>query len=168
MTDLQNWDQAAEAAGTISTATLDAIANEYNAAWDAHATAKAIESELRKAAEEMESKLISALEQAGKQKYFVEGMGTFSFSTRMSVQTPKTIEQKQLLAKYLEEHGGKALFWSTFGVNSNTLQAFYKAEFEAHQEQAEQNGTAEPFNIPGLDAPTAMKSLRLTKERSKS
>lgn len=166
---LDEFQKVQQENSSVTTEWLDTLANEYTSAWKEHEAAKGIESELRKAAEEVESRLILALEQAGKKKYYVEGLGTFSFTERASVQTPKTIEDKQSLAKYLEESGGKSLFWSTFGVNSNTLQAFYKAEYEAYKQMAEaktaRGEESEPFQIPGLLPPAISKSLRVTKER---
>lgn len=169
MNGLEAWDQAAEEAGkgSITTAELDELAKAREEAWRIADEAKARSSELIRQAEEVEDKFILAMEQAGKQKYSVEGIGTYSFTSRMSVPTPKTNEEKIAFAKFLEEQGGKVLFWSTFGVNSNTLQSFYKNAFEEHEKMCEEKGISEPFLVPGLQAPTAKKSLRLTKDKSK-
>jgi hypothetical protein len=166
---LDSWDEAALAAGdrSITTQELDDWARQREEAWEKHAQAAKHASELLRQAEEVEDKFILALEQAGRQKYHVEGIGTYSFSSRHSVPTPKTIEQKVAFAKYLEETGGKTLFWSTFGVNSQTLQSFYKNSLAEHEKMCEEKGTPEPFIVPGLEAPTARKSLRLTKDKPK-
>jgi hypothetical protein len=162
------WAEQAAANTSITTEELDRRALEYNEAWDKYEAQKEIASELYQAAIALEGKMVEAMEQAGKRKYHVEGVGTFSFTEKMSVKTPKTVEEKQLLAKYLEKEGGKNFFWDMFGVNSNTLQALYKSTFEEYKKKCELEGKPEmaaAFELPGVGAPTLMRSLKLTPDK---
>lgn len=162
------WAEQAAANTSITTEELDQRAKEYNEAWDQYEGAKEVASELYQRAIALEGKMVEAMEQAGKRKYHVEGVGTFSFTEKMSVQTPKTVEDKIKLARYLEEQGGKNYFWDKFSVNSNTLQPLYKAEFEAYKKKCEDEGKPElaaTFSLPGVGAPTLMRSLKLTPDK---
>ena len=162
------WAEQASVNSGITTEELDRRALDYNEAWDAYEKQKKIASELYDKAVVLEGKIVEAMEQAGKRKYFVEGVGTFSFVEKMSVQTPKTVEDKIALARFLEESGGKNYFWDKFGVNSNTLQALYKAEFENFKDKCEKEGRAADaaaFLMPGVGAPTLMRSLKLTADK---
>ena len=158
----QAWDEAAEKASTITTEELDRLAMTLKAADAALEETKLIKKEAQKKYDEAERAFITGMEMAGKKKYYVEGVGTYGFRDRMSVRTPKTVDEKQSFAKYLEEKGGKVLFWSTFGVNSQTLNAFYKAEFKDYEDREGEKGQ---FHIPGVGDPTSTRSLVLTKER---
>lgn len=167
MSLLADWDEMQEQvnSGNVTTEELDKAAKAYNEAWDLYETEKKRVDVLRVAAEETEAKLIALMEKAGKKKYFAEGVGSFSFVDRFSVTTPKTDADKQALAAYLQERGGKELFWAKFSVNSQTLNSFYKAEAEIHNDNPENEG--KPFTMPGVAAPTAKTGLRLTKEKVK-
>lgn len=172
MTDqatLGAWDEATQAASPITTEMLDQLGQAYKKAWDAKEAYDKAGKVLSEAANDAENALIEAMTQAGKDKYIVEGVGTFGFVDKMSVTTPKTNEDKQKLAEYLEQKGGKVLFWSMFGINSNTLQTFYRGEFEEYQEAIEKGAVDKEvaFGIPGLDAPTNRRGLRLYSERKK-
>lgn len=167
---MKEFDDVQAEMSSITTEDLDKFAREYQEKYDEYEAQSKIGKELYKEAELLELRFVKALELAGKSKYHVEGIGLFSFVDKQSVQTPKTLEEKQQLAKYLEENGGKTLFWSMFGINSNTLQSFYKGEFEAWKKKCaelqDEGVTDIPnFGIPGIGAPTNMRSLRLTKEK---
>lgn len=166
--DAAQWNAEIAKNSAITTEELDKLAAEYNEAWDKYTEKKDESSELYQKAQELEGKLVEALELAGKNKYYVEGIGTFSFSEKMSVKVPATIEDKQALARFLEEQGGKVLFWEKFTINSQTLQGLYKAMFEEFKEKCESEGKPEAaamFNLPGVGAPTLMRSLKLTADR---
>ena len=75
--------------------------------------------------------------------------GTIVKQTRYSVQTPKTIEDKKAYFKFLTEKSPE-LFWSQVGVNSQTLNAFYKQEMEIAKEEGNFD-----FEIPGIGEPVA-------------
>lgn len=165
MDNLSQWDQAVSEVSKITTSELDALARAYADARAKYEEAKAVSSKLHAESEEAERLVIEAMAQSGKTKYFVEGVGTLSFVERLSFSTPKTEQDKQAFARFLEARGGKSLFWNSFGINHNTLQAFCKQEYETWKQNAQTTGGSVTFSIPGIEAPVATQTLRLTKER---
>lgn len=157
---LEAWDQVVQESSKITVEELDEWGRKWKEASEEYATASARASELYKVKEELEGKFVEALQQAGRQKYFVEGIGLVGFSKRMSVQTPKTIEDKQALAKWMQDTYGKEFFWEKFSVNSQTLQSMYNKEYEIFEERCEATGQSEQFHIPGLAPPVAKVGLR--------
>lgn len=93
--------------------------------------------------EKMKSKMIAILEQFGKSSYPIPGGGGVSLVQRMSVALPKTPEEKSAFYTFLKERN---IFDEMITVNSQTLNAFYKREFD----QAAQEGRSIGFRIPGL------------------
>lgn len=168
MTDLNQWDEAQQQASPITVEELDSWALKWKQATEKYQAAAAAATELYKEKEELEGKFIEALNQAGRQKYYVEGIGLVGFSKRMSVQTPKTIQEKQALASWMQEKYGKEFFWDKFSVNSQTLQSLYNKEYELFEERCELTGVSEQFHIPGLAPPVAKIGLRkLSKDKGK-
>jgi len=102
----------------------------------------------------LKRKLIDALEEAGKTKYHVDGVGTVQLAIRKTVRTPKTLEEKILFWDYIEEKYGIEVMGEFQTVNSRSLNSFYKAEEEKYKGEAE-------FSIPGLDAPEEQVTLSL-------
>lgn len=98
---------------------------------------EAIEEE-KKELRDIEKRLEATLEYFGKDGWDSK-YGKVEIRKRTSVKTPKTEEDKRALFAWLEEKG---IFWSTTSVNSQTLNALYKAEFEAGNDK-----------IPGIGEP---------------
>ncbi len=168
MADLEKWDDYNAEKSGVTTEELDRLGKRYDALYSKYEQLKREASNALKAAEEAESALIDSMERGGKSKYHIEGLGTYSFTERMSVTTPKTIADKQALAQYLKDKGGDEEFWAKFSVNSQSLNAMYRADYEEFQAKCQREGTPEKiaeFKVPGLDAPTALRSLRFNKER---
>lgn len=161
---LNAWSEAAQESATITTEQLDKFGHEYIEAWDKYEAAKEEAARLFRLFEEKEKQMHEGLALSGKTKYPVEGVGTFSMDQRLSVQTPKTEEDKKALGKYLQEQG---LFWKLMGVNSQSLQSFYKAQFEEHERKCALSGESTPFSIPGLQPPTSTPKIKHTSERKK-
>lgn len=166
---LEQWDQAQQAASPITVEELDEWGRKWKEATEAHEAAKKVASEKYKILDEIEGKFVEALKQAGRNKYYVEGIGLIGFNNRMSVQTPKTIEEKKALAKYIQDTYGATVFWDKFSINSQTLQGFYKKEYELFEERCEADpnyGVQNPFHIPGLAPPVATTGLKkLSKDK---
>jgi hypothetical protein len=159
---LNEWNEAKAETSQVTTQQLDELAKAYQKKYEEYEQASAVSKELYKAAEELEGKLVEALNQAGKNKYHVEGIGTFSFMNKMSVQTPKTIEDKKALLSYIKETHGETFYWDKISVNSQSLNKLYNEDLASAQERGIDPSL---FHIPGLKQPTVMQSLRLTKER---
>lgn len=94
----------------------------------------------------LEKNLLNTLKAMGRNNY-PSKVGTFSISHRMSVKLPATPEERKAFFAYLQERG---LYDSMVSVNSNTLNAFYKKEFEIANEE----GRGLDFAIPGVGEPT--------------
>lgn len=161
MPTLDDWGSAHAEGSGITTAQLDTLAAEYQAAWDKYEEAKAESDRLFKVQEAMENKLIEAMELAGKTKYIVEGQGTYYFTNRLTVPTPKSNAEKTALFNYIKQKHGPDFLMTVTSINHQTLQSFYKSEFEAN---AEKNPA---FKIPGLQEPTNKRSLGFRKEKAK-
>lgn len=168
LTSAEAWQEAVAQTSTVTTEQLDEAGRQYDELYSKYEEIKKQASEALKVAEEQESKLIELLRLAGKSKYYIEGLGTYSFTSKMSVQTPKSVEDKKALAKWLEKQGGKVYFWENFSINSQTLQALYKRSHEEFVAKCEQEGKPEKsatFHIPGLLAPTAIEGLKFTADK---
>ena len=77
----------------------------------------------------------------------------FYKKTKISVQTPKTPEEKQALFEWLKERG---LFVEMVSVNSATLNSFFNSEAD----KAAEKGNFE-FRIPGVGEPKPYTTLEM-------
>jgi len=160
---VEAWDEAVGQTSSITVEQLDAALKAYNDKYSEYEVQKAKASALHKEAETLEKKLIEAMEQAGKSKYYCEGVGTAYFSDKMVVTTPKTNDDKRKLFDWLKEKNGETFFLATVSVNHQTLQSLYNSEL---QKAVDEGGDASTFHIPGLEQPTSKRSLNLRGERS--
>jgi len=158
----EEWNEFAESQSPITVDELDNLAKTYQKKYEEYEKAKEVQTALYKEAEELEGKLVEALQQAGKSKYFVEGIGTFSFMDKMSTRIPKTIEDKKLLLDYILKTHGETFYWDKISVNSQTLNKLYNEDLKSATERGIDPSL---FHIPGLEQPTNMRSLKLTKEK---
>lgn len=160
--ELSQWEEAA-ATGAVTVEQLDKMVKEYNDKYAEYEAQKAISTQLYKDAEVLEGKLVEAMEQAGKSKYYVEGVGTVYFSDKLVVPTPKTNEDKKKVFTWLREKQGDTVFFATVSINHQTLQKLYNTALE---EAVNAGEDASLFHIPGLQTPTSMRSLNFRKEKA--
>jgi hypothetical protein len=150
----------------ITTEELDVMAKNYQKAYDEWEVVKKEATRLHGIQEELEGKFVEALELAGKRKYYVEGIGTFSFRDQMVVTTPKNIDAKKKFLTYLRKKFGETFYLDKVSVNHQSLQKIYNDTFEAHVEEYTNKGVEVPdFHMPGLEAPTNRRSLTLRKDK---
>lgn len=159
---LDEWNTQVEKTSSVTVEELDTLARKYQAKYAEYEAAKTISATLYAESEELEGKLVEALNQAGKSKYHVEGIGTFSFQNKMSVKVPKTLEEKKQLFEYIRTTHGEVFYLDKISVNSQTLNKLYNEDLATAKERGVDPSL---FHIPGLQQPTVMQSLRLTKER---
>lgn len=107
--------------------------------------------------DDLERRALQALKDLGR-KNFQGKAGTISIVERTSVKVPKDPEAKKAFLKYLQEKG---VYDEMVTINSNTLSAFYKAEFEV----AKQEGRGLEFQIPGLAEPTIDEITRFLRKK---
>jgi len=119
-------------------------------------TRKAFASEAEKELSAAEENLVKLLEASGNTKFFAPGVGTVSLITKMSVTTPKDIHEKKEFFKFLEDKYGEEGLYTYATVNYNSLNSLYNQLLEESNEPA-------LFSVPGVGAPTAKVSLRLTR-----
>lgn len=160
MPSLDDWNNHQAEVGGITTAELDSAATAYDKAYAAYEEAKEKASALHKIAQEAEKKFEATMDAAGKTKYIVEGQGTYYFINKMTVPTPKSNDDKRALFAYIKEKHGAEFLTTLTSINHQTLQSFYKAEFE---EAAANENVA--VTIPGLQEPTAIRSIGFRKEK---
>ena len=114
-------------------------------------------SEKKKKLEGMKTQAVTALKEHERDSYKTKN-GTIGISEKWSVTLPQTEDDKKALFNYFKSKGNEVL-WRYATVNSNALQSFFLAEWEAAKERGEGMG----FTLPGLKEPTLFESLRMTK-----
>lgn len=103
----------------------------------------------------MKEQMVLFLKELGREKYATP-LGTVSIKERWSVTTPKSPEDRAAFFNYLKEKG---LYEELVSVNSQTLNAFFRSEWDA----AIEKGEAMTFKIPGLDNPKLFQDLSIRK-----
>lgn len=101
-----------------------------------------------------QDKLLNALEESNKPKYYVAGIGTVSLVNKMKVRMPQDPDRKKEFLEYMM--GRDDVKFSLLNVPWQSLQAWYNTEMEAHEGD---------FDCPGVEAPTLETTIRFTKER---
>lgn len=111
--------------------------------------------EKRSKLDELNAKILLLLEAHGKTSWQTP-LASFDIRERTSVKTPKTMEDKAALFKWLQE---KQIFWETCSVNSQTLNALYKGELEAAAQEGRE------FSVPGIGDPEVFRQIVIRKKR---
>lgn len=138
----------------VSVEALDKAFNEYVEARNDYEQKDKIKKEAYAVYQDLEWKFLDMLKSAGKTNWNVDGLGKCSEYERTTYSTPKTIQDKQALAKYIQDKYGKESFWELFSINSATLNSWAKEELQNAEER-----------IPGLGEANTIKKLRLTRSR---
>ena len=112
------------------------------------------EKELSKVKYEIEQKIMFELKAVGNDSY-KSSLGTAYISTSLSYKMPKEEDNRSKLFDYLKEQN---TFDTLITINSNTFNAWCKAEMES----AKESGVF-PFSIPGVDEPISYEQLRFRK-----
>lgn len=103
------------------------------------------------------AKVIEMLEQSGRTVYICEGVGRVKVSYEMSVQTPKTPEEKKAFFAWLATNMGEDVADAYLSVNSQSLNSLYNELTEQYARRGE------VLTIDGLTAPISRTKLSLTK-----
>lgn len=127
----------------ISTKELDSIVELYKLARDDYDDKKRIASEANRVVEDYEKKLLEYLLIAGKQKYYVDGIGTISTVEKVYVTTPKEPEEKQAFFQWVKDTYGQDGLDKYMGVNSQSLNSLFKMHREENPELTSLPGTGE-------------------------
>lgn len=152
--DINEWQYPTR---EVSTAELDEVARSLRLAKEVYTERKAASDEAYGAVKEAEAKLISLMKDAGKTKYIAEGIGSISISTNLSVQTPKSPEQKKAFFNWVRETMGDDAYYAYMTVNSNSLNSLYRNKVE------EYGARGEVLDIDGLLPPSESTKLSFRK-----
>jgi len=139
MCEEQNWHPEKD----ISEVTLTDFEWQCEKAFALRESIDQIKDELKKAQgklEEVQDKIKLTLEQHGKENYRSRA-GLVSISHKFSVKVPNEPSDRNVFFMYLRSKG---IFEDLITVNSNKLNSFYKAEWEA-------NGMPTDFKMPGIE-----------------
>lgn len=140
----------------VSTQELDEAVIAYKLAKEEYDKASAVSSEKNSVAEKLKQNLLDLLTAAGKSSYIVENVALISVSLKTQVTTPKTIEQKEQLFKWVENRLGREALIAYQTVNYQSLNSLYNTEMKEALEKGEEwNG------IDGLEMPTVVKTLSM-------
>ena len=106
--------------------------------------------------DDLKRQVIEMLTSSGLKNFKLPGVATVSVVEKLSVQTPKTHEDKEKFFAWLKTKGSD--FYLTYAsVNSNSLNSMFKLETELAAE------SGEVLSIPGLGEPTSYTTLSLKK-----
>jgi uncharacterized tellurite resistance protein B-like protein len=156
----ESWlEQSADKSITVEQ--LDGLMKDFSEARVEYEAAKELSTAKYHVLEDKERALVTALEQAGKKKYQVDGIGAVHFSDKLVYPTPKTVEQKEAFFKFIETEYGVEYLKEKLSIHHQTLQSICKTATD----EAQEKGIAE-FTIPGLERPTSQRSLNFRKEKS--
>jgi len=119
---------------------------------------KAEAEELHGFCEALKVEIIEALESNEMSSFKVDKIANVSISHSLSVKVPKDIESKKLFFEWLARNKGEEVRDAMMTVNSQTLNSFYKAEYESLDDDAKLM-----FQIDGLEMPSVSKVLSIRK-----
>lgn len=115
---------------------------------------KEIQKTLNTEYDEVERKLLTALQEQNLQSFKCE-WGSFSIVKRFSVKQPQTPEQWHDFWAYLQQIGAEEALKT---VNSQRLNSWYKGELEAAKERGDFD-----FHPPGLPEPSVSEYISVRK-----
>lgn len=106
--------------------------------------------------QQAQKKVMDLMEQADL-RTFITDAGRITLKSKMSVRTPKTVEQKEAVFGWINENLGPDALSAYQTINSQTLNSLYNQLNEQYAAEGKQ------LNIPGLEAPIESTILSFTK-----
>jgi len=91
---------------------------------------------------------------------YAGGRGSVTMSEKRNVTMPKDVEHKNMLWSWMRD---RDIFDQYATVNSRSLNALYKAEYQAALEKGPD--ALMTFSLPGIEAPTVHEDLTIRKSR---
>jgi len=158
--NIEEWTPADQGEG-VTTFVVDAAIKSMQIARGIYESAKSNSNEAFEQFEKQKSHVLSLLNSIGKDKYFVEHIGTVSVRTKYVWRTPKTNEEKEAFFKFISEKYGQETLVGKLTFNHNTLNSFCNEEVKA----ATSEGVTD-FKIPGLEDPDAQQTISVLKPRT--
>lgn len=162
MSTQEEWMEAS-ADTSVTTEVLDNEIKKFREMDAAYQEVKNIEKKEREKVDKQKAVVMDLLSKAGKQKYYVEGIGTAYFINKLSVQTPKTLEEKRAFFEFINARYGEDVLTDKISMHSATLNRFYNEIMEEAKDNGEDIST---FKIPGISDPVAHITLGFRKEKA--
>ena len=150
--NLDQWNE--QTAKEVSVEELDSLLVAYQDARADYDEKNQIKKEADAKMKEAQAKLVSALTDAGKKSWEVEGLGKATIVNKFSITTPKDFESKKQMLQHFRDLGPE-VYLSKVSVNSRTLNAYFNEEKKNNPE----------FTIPGVGAPTTQEILQFRKSK---
>jgi len=110
--------------------------------------------QIREKKDEATAQMQQYLQHFGKTNY-KSNAGTIEVRTSLSFKTPKTPEDKKAFFEWLQKGG---IFWEYASINSRSLDALCKAEYEVAKEENRE------AIIPGIEKPTEYQKVYLRRK----
>lgn len=150
----QEWKD--ESVKSVNLEELDQLVAKYKELRSDYEDKKARSNEASALMDETKNAILLVLMNAGKSKYFVDGLGTVYTINKYVVRTPKELEKLRALRCYIQSKYGPDAADQLFTVNHQTLNSFVNKEIEAVNDPS--------FVIPGLEAPILEQNLGFRKD----
>ena len=150
--DLNEWGVPTQQTSSESTVTLeqmDALIVRLSDQRKKYEQAKKASAEEYHKLEEIEKEVMNTLKVNGRIKYEAEGVAAIHIQTKEVYTTPKTVDQKRQLFKYIQDKFGVEALTGLLSINHQSLNSFANKETEADP----------GLVIPGLDQPTSVETL---------
>jgi hypothetical protein len=141
----------------ISLADMDAAIGKIREMEEKYKEAKKVSDALFEELSFAKQRVIEMLERSGRTVYIAEGLGRVKLTYEMSVQTPKTPEEKKSFFAWLADEMGQETADAYLSVNSQSLNSLYNDLSEQYARRGE------VLQVPGLGAPIARTKLSVTK-----
>ncbi len=125
---------------------------------DLYTASKRETEEFKSRVDSLEFEILQHLEENQMTNFRVDGHALVSVVEKMSVKTPKDTESKKAFFNWLKEKHGEEVMNAYMSVNSQSLNSFYKTEFESLSDEEKLN-----FSIPGIEPATLVKTLSVRK-----
>jgi exonuclease VII small subunit len=154
MNGTNEWDTPTK---EVSVKEMDNALINLRAIKEEYASVDAIAKECHKRLKAAEGAVIQILKDAGKGTFITEGIGRATISEKLSVATPKSIEEKVAFFNWIENNLGEETRDAYMTVSSASLNKFYQEQSDLAAERGE------VLEIDGLQPPTSRSILSFRK-----
>jgi 2,3-bisphosphoglycerate-independent phosphoglycerate mutase len=150
----QDWDQQdAAPKQALTVEQMDQLVVDLKAKEIQYEEAKTLSDALYAEYTQAKARIIEALESTNRDVFISSTGVRVTLSHAMSVQTPKTTDEKVAFFKWLRENKGDEVADAYMTVNSNSLNSLYNTLTEEWAQRGE------VLTIPGLGEPVSRKKL---------
>lgn len=156
MSGINEWDSI-ETPKEISIKEMELELTELKSLKEKYKKANDAAKEANAQMKEQEAKIIDMLKASGQKTFIAGGIGRATLVDKLSVKTPKSIDEKRALFNWIKDNLGEETRDAYMTVSSASLNKFYQ----------EQNDLAaargEVLEIDGLEPPSSVTTLSFKK-----